>query len=773
MTAGTPASSRRDAGCSTTATGSSAAQAIDASLTREERLEILRGMMLTRATDNRLKTFFTGGEIRYGARVVSGQGIPIARPGSDLRRRRSGCAAARRSADADGAWHGDVIGPVIRDLGVALAMRPEPDTVRMVLNAQMGKAGAPLDGKDLHIGDFDWGILPPAAPLTTATLTIAGHGDGVRARRIGPRRGLVHRRRRVVARRMARGDQPVRRAPAAGDLLPREQPDGAVDAGRRSVGGARVRRQGRRVRHSRRHGRRHRSRRDCRGVHVGRRARARRSRADADRNRRDADVRPRASRRHAVSRPRSAAVAGTTRRSPSRATRIASCTSTGRARDPIATYAATARSAGHHRTAAISIASSAKPRRWSKTQARAVIDAPWPEPAQTRASACSRTRRRACTSRCSIRDPAARCDGREDRLRTARGRATAPAVRSEGDDVPRSGDARRRRRAAADPRVFVYGEDVGGNYGNAFLLLRPLLKEFGDRIINSPLAEGAVLGVCVGAALAGQRPIGEIQFNDFVATGFNQLVNNAAKIRYRWGGSVPMVVRMPWGGLRHAGPVPLAEHRAVVLSHGRPEDRRAVDAARRARADGVGRRRSRSGAVLRAHRALSRSAHQAGAVRRGAGADAARPGGAAAQPAITWRSSRTARSSTWRCASPRRWRRDGIEASVLDLRSLVPLDRDAVLGLARRCHRVLIVHEDSRTGGIGESLAAIIQEEAFECARRAGPHRRRARHAGAVLAAARGVLPAERSADRAGRAPPRALLRRRDPVVHGFSRGQG
>src|SRR5262249_22985399 len=106
----------------------------------------------------------------------------------------------------------------------------------------------------------------------------------------------------------------------------------------------------------------------------------------------------------------------------------------------------------------------------------------------------------------------------------------------------------------ADPRVFVYGEDVGGEYGNAFLLLRPLLKEFGDRILNSPLSERRVLGVCVGAALMGQRPIGEMQFNDFVATGFNQLVNNAAKVRYRWGASVPMVVRMPWGGLRHAGP---------------------------------------------------------------------------------------------------------------------------------------------------------------------------------------------------------------------------
>ena len=183
----------------------------------------------------------------------------------------------------------------------------------------------------------------------------------------------------------------------------------------------------------------------------------------------------------------------------------------------------------------------------------------------------------------------------------------------------------------ADPRVFVFGEDVGGTYGNAFLLLRPLLEEFGDRIINSPLAEGAVLGVCVGAALAGQRPIGEMQFNDFVATGFNQLVNNAAKIRYRWGGSVPMVVRMPWGGLRSCRPVPQPEHRAVVLSHAGAEDRRAVDAARRARADGEPRSpipircsttsTSRSIAI----RASSRRSE------RRAGADADRHGGAPAR----------------------------------------------------------------------------------------------------------------------------------------------
>src|SRR5213078_1373717 len=106
----------------------------------------------------------------------------------------------------------------------------------------------------------------------------------------------------------------------------------------------------------------------------------------------------------------------------------------------------------------------------------------------------------------------------------------------------------------ADERVFVYGEDVGGKYGNAFLLLKPLLRDYGERVINSILSESATIGVCIGASLAGMRPIGEMQFNDFVATGFNQLVNNAAKIHYRWGASVPFVLRMPWGGLRHAGP---------------------------------------------------------------------------------------------------------------------------------------------------------------------------------------------------------------------------
>jgi 2-oxoisovalerate dehydrogenase E1 component beta subunit len=222
-----------------------------------------------------------------------------------------------------------------------------------------------------------------------------------------------------------------------------------------------------------------------------------------------------------------------------------------------------------------------------------------------------------------------------------------------------------------------------------------------------------VLGVCVGAALAGQRPIGEIQFNDFVATGFNQLVNNAAKIRYRWGGDVPMVVRMPFGGLRHAGPYHsqntepwfyrTAGLKIVVPST--PHDARALMAAAVADPDPV---------LFYEHIALYRDPRvkqlltdeppaplpMGKAALRRAGDDLA----IVSYGAFVHLAMRVAEQLA----------RDGIEASVLDLRSLVPLDRAALLALARRCHRMLIIHEDSRTGGIGESLAAIVQEEAFE-----------------------------------------------------------
>jgi 2-oxoisovalerate dehydrogenase E1 component beta subunit len=264
-----------------------------------------------------------------------------------------------------------------------------------------------------------------------------------------------------------------------------------------------------------------------------------------------------------------------------------------------------------------------------------------------------------------------------------------------------------------DETVFLYGEDIGGRYGNAFLLLRPLLEQYGDRIVNSTLAEGGVLGVCTGAALAGLRPIGEIQFNDFIASGFNQLVNNAAMIRYRWGGSVPMVVRMPWGGLRHAGPYHSQNTEPwfyrtpglKIVTPSTPFDARALMLAAVRDPDPV---------LFYEHIALYRNPK----IRQRMedlprepveiGKAALRRGGSdlliVSYGAYVHHALRVAETLA----------EDRIDCSVLDLRSLVPLDRELLLAAARNAGKVLIIQEDSRTGGIGESLAAIIQEEAFE-----------------------------------------------------------
>jgi 2-oxoisovalerate dehydrogenase E1 component len=680
-------------------------QCIVFSLTREERLEILRGMVLTRATDNRLKAFFTGADVRYQGTAFQGKGFrslgqeAIYAAGIRLRR-----GAAFRGPD--GTWQGDVIGPVIRDLGVTLAMRPAPDTVRMVLNAQMGKVGAPLHGKDLHIGDFEWGILPPAAPLTTATLTIAGLamafgrdksgrvaisfiGEG------GSSLGEWHEAINLCAARKLpaifclENNQTALSTPVRDQSAVRVFADKAVGYGipAVTVDGT-----------------------DPEEIAAAFTWAAERARAGLG----PALIETVCLRMCGHAHHDDMLYLG---RDPQGGWEYAPLTEQGYAnrelyeywsqRDPIGTYAA--------KLARLGVVAAGDLDRFKREaealveqQARAVIEAPWPEGSAAGVGVFAGEAPRV---RIEVLDPEVRLRSRDvvDPLVVE----AAPPFDAKGKTFLEAvmlgiGDALR-----GDPRVFLYGEDVGGSYGNAFLLLRPLLKDFGDRIINSPLAEGAVLGVCVGAALAGQRPIGEIQFNDFVATGFNQLVNNAAKIRYRWGGGVPMVVRMPFGGLRHAGPYHsqntepwfyrTAGLKIVVPST--PHDARALMASAVADPDPV---------MFYEHIALYRDPRikqvlpdQApaplpigrAALRRQGANVAIVSYGAFVHVALRVAGTLAA---------------EGIEASVLDLRSLQPLDRGAVLGLAQRCHRVLVIHEDSKTGGIGESVAAMIQEEAFE-----------------------------------------------------------
>jgi 2-oxoisovalerate dehydrogenase E1 component len=680
-----------------------ARERIAASLTPDERRDILRGMVLTRALDNRLKQFFTSGEVRC-------DGIPFQGKGFRSLGQEAIYAAAIRLRrgpawrDAVRGWQGDVVGPIIRDVGIALAMRPGPETVRMVLNAQMAKSGPPMNGRDLHIGDWEWGILPATAPLSISTLSIAGVAMAFAREGLG----------RVALSFIGEGGSSlgewheainlcaVRRLPAV-FCIENNQTALSTDVTEQSAA---------RVFADKASGY------GIPGVSI--------DGTDADEIAAAftwAAERARTGAGPALIELVSMRMCGHAHhddmlylgKEPPPGWSYPPLAAGGRAdpsryaywtaRDPIALYATRLEADG---TIAAGDLDRLKQECLDlvEREARAVIAAPWPDPASG-------------TGVFADTPPPARREPLDPATRLAVRSAPLPPVAPSRPFDRRGysfldavsmgiGDA-----LASDPRAFVFGEDVGGPYGNAFLLLKDLLGEFGDRIINSTLAEGGVLGVCVGAALAGQRPIGEMQFNDFVASGFNQLVNNAAKIRYRWGGSVPMVVRMPWGGLRHAGPYHSQNTEGwfyrtpglKIVVPSTPEDARALMAAAVADPDPV---------LFYEHIALYRDpsikqvlpddppaplALGRAALRR-AGDDLA----IVSYGAFVHVAMRVAST----LAS------EGIEASVLDLRTLAPLDRDTLLAVARHCTRVLVLQEDTRTGSVGESLAAIIQEDAFE-----------------------------------------------------------
>ncbi len=681
--------------------------AIAQSFTDEERMEMLRGMILTRAVDNRLKHFFSGGEVKYGAGSFQGKGFRSlgqeAIYAVPLRLRRG---PAWRSEE--GAWLGDVIAPLIRDLGAALAMRGDADAVRQVLSAQMGKAGPPMGGRDLHLGDFDWGVLPASAPLTISTLTAAGMGctfAQTHSGRIavsfigegGSSLGEWHEAINVCAARRwpvlfcLQNNQTALSTPVSEQSAVRVFADKAIGYG---VPGVTI------------------DGTDPEAIAATFAWAADRARAGHG----PTLIELVAMRMCGHAHHDDMLYLG---KDPQPGWDYPPLTTQGYAnpelyafwkeRDPIPAYARRLIARG-----LIDAAGVEQLKRDAETvvdaEAQAVIAAPWPDPATVTTGVFldDPVDRR----RVEVLDPEVRRGFRSRPVTTIQVEP-APPFDKRGTTLLDAvmmgvGDA-----LASDPRVFVFGQDVGGKYGNAFLLLRPLLEKYGDRILNSPLAEGAVLGTCIGAALAGLRPIGEMQFNDFVATGFNQLVNNAAKIRYRWGGEVPMVVRMPWGGLRHAGPyhsqnTEMWFYRTPglkIVAPSTPHDARALMAAAVVDADPV---------LFYEHIGLYRDPRIKQQLEEAA--PAALPIGKAALRRagkdLTIISYGAYVHVAMRVAG--KLHASGIEAAVLDLRTLVPLDREAVLELARATGRVLIVHEDSRTGGIGESLAAIIQEEAFE-----------------------------------------------------------
>jgi 2-oxoisovalerate dehydrogenase E1 component beta subunit len=262
-----------------------------------------------------------------------------------------------------------------------------------------------------------------------------------------------------------------------------------------------------------------------------------------------------------------------------------------------------------------------------------------------------------------------------------------------------------------DPKVFVLGEDVGA-YGGAFGVTQGLYDEFGEmRVIDTPISESAIVGISIGAAMRGYRPVAEMQFADFISCGFDQIVNQAATLRYRYGGrtSVPIVVRAPSGGgvsggLYHSqNPEAWFIHRPglkVVAPSTAYDAKGLLKAAIR----------DDNPVVYFEHKYLYRRAK--GPVPEG---DEIVPIGVAA----TRREGDAATLITYGAMvapsleAADRLSKEGVEVEVIDLRSLLPFDKAAILASVEKTSRAVIVHEDVKTLGIGAELSAVITEERF------------------------------------------------------------
>jgi len=260
------------------------------------------------------------------------------------------------------------------------------------------------------------------------------------------------------------------------------------------------------------------------------------------------------------------------------------------------------------------------------------------------------------------------------------------------------------------PSVFLLGEDIGA-YGGPFKVTAGMLEKFGaDRVIDTPISESAIVGAAVGAALMGMRPVVEMQFMDFIACGFDQIVNMAAKIHYRWGPAVPMVIRGPSGAGVHGGPYHSQSNemwfvhtpglKVVVPST-------AYDAKGLIKAS----IRDDNPVIFYEHKFLYRRIKDEvpeedyivpigkAAVRR-EGADIS----VITYGAMVWTALEAAAELE----------KERVQLEVVDLRSLLPYDEETVLASVRKCNKVLLLHEDTRTAGMAGELAALIAEKAFD-----------------------------------------------------------
>jgi len=263
-----------------------------------------------------------------------------------------------------------------------------------------------------------------------------------------------------------------------------------------------------------------------------------------------------------------------------------------------------------------------------------------------------------------------------------------------------------------DPTVFVIGEDVGA-YGGAFKVTDGLIDEFGEeRVVDTPISEAAIVGAACGAALMGMRPVAEFQFIDFISAGFDMLTNYAAKCRYRWGAGIAAVFRGPCGSGVHAGPFHSINAEAFFLN---TAGLKIVEPSTAYDAKGLIKAaiRDPDPVIFFEHKKLYRLPRlreelpEEDYIVEIGKARTAREGrdlsiitfGAQVLTALD---------------AAAELEKEGIDVEVIDLRTLAPLDKAAILASVRKTSKAIVLHEASRTGGIGGEIASTIAEEAFE-----------------------------------------------------------
>jgi 2-oxoisovalerate dehydrogenase E1 component len=621
---------------------------------KDDKKRILAGIILTRATDNALKHLFMTGKFQgKGFRSLGQEAIYAA-----------GYALKKLGQK-------DVIAPVIRDLGAILAFTDHD--VALAINAQMGRAGLPFDGRDLHVGDLSCGVLPPAAPLAIATATVTGMALAMKHKKEqrigvsfigegGTSLGEWHESINFAAVQKlpmifcVENNQTALSTPVSYQSAAKQFSDKALGYGMpgKTLDGT-----------------------DPEAIFEAFTWGADHARAG---------------------------------------------------HGPVLLELVSMRFCGHaHHDDMLYWGKESElsfdlpdfePTGYIDKKAYAI----WKKKDPLKTYAEQLIKEGICSQQ-EVEDmkkeAVAKCEAAVEEVK-ARGEPVVSlfpcgrGIKGEGF-LPRTprGEAKTYLEAialgvqeilTANKNAYVLGEDVAPPYGNAFMLFKSLPKELWPQFINTPISENIIIGASVGMALEGMLPIAEMQFNDFVASGFNQLVNNAAKFRYRTGQAAPFILRMPWGGLRRAGPYHSQDTSAwfyrtpglLIAVPSTPSDARALLHAAAHQKDPV---------LFYEHIALYRDP----ALREVLSNESLNFGQAALRK----------EGNSLTVISYGAYVHKAVEAlkeidcDILDLRTLVPLDFDSITQSIQKTGRVLLVGEDSKTGSVLESIASKIAENLF------------------------------------------------------------